>query len=124
NSLRRRTMQLADEIERYILERANDPNRPPFAAPNSNDPNPSLEQKKAIERYGKYEQETLNYYLSHYKDRAIGIIKEYEAKGVKTGYLESAASQRPLVFVMPGGAGGGTYMDELYQFRELAYHVD
>lgn len=25
---------------------------------------------------------------------------------------------------MPGSVAEGTYMDELYQFRELAYHVD
>ena len=49
NSLRRRTMQLADEMQKYFLNRANDPNRPPFAVPNLNDPNPSEEQKRAIE---------------------------------------------------------------------------
>lgn len=95
NSLRRRTMQLANDMEKYFLERGNSPSRPPFAAPNSNDPNPSDEQKKAIERYRKYEQDTLDYYFAHYRDRMIGIIKEYEAKGVKVGYLESGARQRP-----------------------------
>jgi len=124
NSLRRRTMQLADEIQKYILDRANDPNRPPFAGPNSNEPNPSEDQKKAIQQYRKYEQETLDYYFAHYRDRMIGTIKEYDAKGVKTGYLESGARQRPPIFVMPGSVAEGTYMDDLYQFRELAYHVD
>jgi hypothetical protein len=124
NSLRRRTMQLADEIEKYIVMRASDPSRPPIAVPNSSEPNPSEERKKAIERYRKYEQETLDYYFAHYRDRMIGIIREYNAKGMRTWYLESDARQRPPIFVMPGSVGEGMFTDDLYQFRELAYHVD
>lgn len=124
NSLRRRTMQLADEMEKYFVARENDPKRPPVAIPDSSNPNPSDEQKAAIERYRAYQQETWNYYFTHYKDRTVGIIKEYQAKGVKTAYLESAASQRPLAPAMAGSVVEGTCMDELYQFRELAYHVD
>jgi hypothetical protein len=124
DSLRRRTIRLADEMQKYFVMRATNPNRPPFAVPNSNEPNPSDEQKKAIERYRAYEQETWDFYFARYKDRMIGIIKEHDAKGVRTGYLESSANQRPPVIMMPGSVGEGTYMDDLYQFRELAYHVD
>jgi hypothetical protein len=124
NSLRRRTMQVANEAENYLVSRANDPNRPPFAIPDSSNPDPSDEQKRAIEKYRAYEQETYNYYFSHYKERMVGIVKEYEQKGVRTGSLESDLSQRPPILVIPGSVAQFTYMDDLYQFRELAYHVN
>lgn len=124
NSLRRRTMQLADEMQTYLLARYQNSNQPPFAVPDSSVPNPTDEQKRAIERYRSYQQETWDYYSEHYRDRMIGIIREYQAKGVKTGWLENDANQRPPVIAMPGSVMAGTIQDDLYQFRELAYHVD
>jgi len=124
DSLRRRTMKLADEVKKYVVTREQSPNRPPVAIPNSNNPNPSEEEKKAMERYHKYEQDTWDYYMSHYRAQMVGIIREYNAKGVQTGYLESSVNQSiPLIF-FPGMVGDEGPADELYQFRELAYHVD
>jgi hypothetical protein len=124
DSLRRRTLQLADEMEKYFMGRARNPDMPPFAIPNSSVPNPSDDQKKAIELFRSYQKETEDYYFSHYKDRMVGIIKEYESKGVRTEYLESGAKQRPPAIFLQGSVAEGSYMDDLFQFRELAYHVD
>jgi hypothetical protein len=68
--------------------------------------------------------DTLDYYSRHFKDRAVGILKEYEAKGVKAGYLVLTAAQRPLTAASPDSPWEGSQMDELSQFRDLAYHVD
>jgi len=124
NSLRRRTMQLANEMEKYLLMRATNPEPPPTATPNSNNPHPSEEEKKAMAQWQQYQRETSDYYFAHYRDRMIGIIKEYDAKGVKTGYLESDARQFPPYIVMPGSAAEGVCMDTLCRFREVAYHID
>lgn len=120
NSLRRRTIRLADEVEKYITGRGQ--NQPPFAVPDSSDPNPSVERQRAILQYRNYQQETSDYYSHHFKQQMIGIIREYDAKGVQTGWLEKFAEQRPPVIAL--GPMLGTNSDDLYQFRELAYHVD
>jgi hypothetical protein len=56
----------------------------------------------------------------------IGIVREYQAKGVPTHLLENVFRQRvPLVvFNLIGSEREGSAMDELSQFRDLAYHVD
>jgi hypothetical protein len=122
DSLRRRTFKLADEYYKYAMKRME--RHPPAAYPDSSDPNPSEERKKPIQVSRSYDQETEEYYLKHFKDRMVGIIKEYDAKGVRTGYLEPGLVQRPPGVVLPGSAWEGSQMDELAQFRELAYHVD
>lgn len=122
DSLRRRTMRLADKVQEYLAPRA--ATSPPFVGPDSRVPNPTDEQKRAIEKYQAYWQETDDYYSEHFKDAMVGIIREYEAKGVRTGFLESSLSQRPPYLCPPPSACENTPTDELYQFRELAYHVD
>ena len=59
-----------------------------------------------------------------YKDRLVGIVKEYEAKGVPVHWLANDFQQRPPSIAFFGSEMAGSPMDELYQFRELAYHVD
>lgn len=122
DSLRHRTMQLAARVETYLVTRA--ANSPPFAGPDSSVPNPTDEQKKAIEKYRAYWQETADYYSEHFKEAMVGIVREYAAKGVRTGYMESTFSQRPPYVCPPPSACENTPTDELYQFRELTYHVD
>lgn len=124
DSLRRRTLKLADEVQKYLIQRATDPNKPPVAVPDSRIPNPTEQQKEAIKKYQAYQQATYDYYFGHYRDLMVGIVKEYESKGVNTGWLESTLRQRPPYFPTDGSAAAGTAYDELYQFRELAYHVD
>jgi hypothetical protein len=119
-SLRRRTAEAADDLYKYIVKRAE--GRPPDAWPNSSEPDPSPERREAIKRSQNYAQETQDYYMKHFKGRMVGIIKEYEAKGVPTRFLENDFKQR-----VPGIAETGSVwegMDDLSRFRELAYRVD
>jgi len=120
DSLRRRTNKTADDVYKYLSKRME--GRPPDAWPNSNDPNPSPERKQEIKRSQEYAQETQDYYMKHFRDRLVGIIKEYDSKGVPTRFLENDFKQR-----IPGIPEAGSVwegMDELSRFRELAYRVD
>jgi hypothetical protein len=54
DSLRRRTIQVADEVTKYLRARAE--GQPPAAYPNSNDPNPSEERKKEMQTWQKYQR--------------------------------------------------------------------
>lgn len=121
-SLRRRTFKVADEVVKYVESRRE--THPPYAYPDSRDPNPSDERKKMIQACQAYDRDTEAYYAAHFRDRMVGIVREYSAKGVRTGFLENSLSQRPPVIGMPGSFIEGTANDELYQFRELVYHVD
>lgn len=122
DSLRRRTMRVADELYDYLKKRAAE--QPPVVVPDSSDPNPSEERKKAIRLYQQYAQETQDYYLKHFMDRMVGIVKEYESKGVHTHYLENDFKQRVPGAMAIGSDWEGSSMDELSQFRDLAYRVD
>jgi hypothetical protein len=121
DSLRHRTAKVADEFREYIKKRVE--NRPmPDAWPNSNDPNPTPERQAAIKRSQNYARETEDYYVKHFRDRMVGIIKEYESKGVPVHFLENDFKQRVPGIAEPGSAWEG--MDELSRFRELAYRID
>ncbi len=120
DSLRRRTVQVVNELRNYLKVRAE--HQPPVAYPNSNEPNPSEERKKEIQTWQRYQLETEDYYFKNFKDRMVGIVKEYESKGVHTRYLENDFNQRVPGLVPVGSVWEG--MDELNQFRDLAYHVD
>jgi len=87
NSLRRRTMLVADEVYTFVIERQL--NHPPNAYPDSQDPNPSVERKQEIKRCQAYDQESWNQFVMRYRDRMTGIVKEYEARGIRTRYLEN-----------------------------------
>lgn len=121
-SLRRRTMKLANDVSDFLRGRYE--THPPFAYPNSNDPNPSEERKAAIKKAQEYDQKTTDEYMRKYKDRAVGIISEYRAKGVPVGFLEQSFSQRVPVWAIPGSVWEDNPQNELVQFRELAFHVD
>jgi hypothetical protein len=121
DSLRRRTAKAADDLYKYLIKRTE--GRPlPDAWPNSSEPDPPPERREAIKRSQNYARETEDYYMKHFKDRMVGIIKEYESIGVPTRYLENDFKQR-----IPGIAEAGSVwegMDDLSRFRELAYRVD
>jgi hypothetical protein len=126
DSLRRRTISLSNDLDHYIEERW--ANRPEPAYPDPKEPNPSEERKKAIQRTAKWDQETLNHYNDHFKDKWIGIVKEYEGKGVKVGTLVNDAEQNHPVqrtfFPFAPIAEDGFCQFAQTRFRELAYHVD
>jgi hypothetical protein len=122
DSLRRRTVRAVYEWRAYLVKRAEI--QPSFAAPNSSDPNPSEETKKAIQTWRKYAQDTQEYYDKHFKDRMLGILKEYESKGVPTRYLDNNFRQFVPGLVPTGSGWEDSPMDVLSQFRDLAYRVD
>jgi hypothetical protein len=122
DSLRRRTIKLADELYYFVRDRQR--NHPPYAYPQPNDPTLSDERKKAIKLCQDYDQETMDKYEDLYKDRMLGIVKEYQAKGIPTGYLDSSVVQRVPIAAVVNGQWIPNPQDELYQFRDLAYHVD
>jgi len=120
NSLRRRTLKLADEFYRFVRQRQQ--KHPPYA--NSNDPNPTEETKKALALDRRYDQETQDQYNRLYRDRFIGIIREYQAKGVPVGWLENSARNGNIGWVAPGSSWEGTSLDQLTEFRDLAYRLN
>lgn len=94
-SLRRRTVRLANDLDTFMAERW--AKRP-------------VDQEEAR----KFDQATINLYLSLYKSRTIGIIQELQAKGLDVGLLGAP------------GAAQSRYLlgDETRQLRDLAYHLD
>jgi hypothetical protein len=83
DSLRRRTFKLADEFTMYLASMLESKNKPPDTFPNSADPNPSEERKKAIQASQNYYRGIEDYYSKHFKDRFVGIVKEYGERYVK-----------------------------------------
>lgn len=122
DSLRRRTFALAKDVSAFVADRFE--HRPPDAWPNSSDPNPTEERKRAIKISQSYAQETQGLYEERYRDRLVGIVKEYESKGVPVRWLANDFQQRPPAIAFVGSVAEGSCVDELYQFKELAYHVD
>lgn len=121
NSLRRRTLRLADELTDFAIKSRE--SSPPVAVPDSRDPNPSDEKKAAMKNYRDYWENVEKMYMRKYRDRAVGIVKEYNAKGVPTGYLENDFRQRPP-YVAAGTLVEFTQGDDLFWLRQLAYCVD
>ena len=91
DSLRRRTIKLSNEIDHWVEEQW--ANRPPVAYLDPKNPNPSIDQEKAIETWSKWDQDRYNYFRDHFKDQWVRIVKEYDAKGVKVGSLINDAEQ-------------------------------
>ena len=82
----------------------------------------SEERKKAIEQSRAYYKTIEDYYIRHFRDRFVGMIREYNWKGVRTGNFEIDFDNR-----VPSVAEQGSFFesfDDLSRFRDLAYHVD
>lgn len=120
DSLRRRTLKLADEYTEFFMK--SQENAPPVAIPTTPEPPPSEEQKKARQVYRDYWGKIDKYYADHFSARFVGIVKEYESKGAKVGFLANDFAQRRPQIPPTGSTWEG--MDEISRFRELAYHVD
>lgn len=121
DSLRRRTIRLANQISDFLRDRYE--HHPPYAYTQPNDPDTSDAHKAAIKTSGEYDQKTADMYARRYKDQAVGIIREYNDKGVNVGYLEHAFTQQVPVWAMPGSGWENSPQDNLGQFKELAFHV-
>ncbi|GEM_PF-3036868 len=120
DSLRRRTLKVADEYFQFVRKRFD--NHPPYG--NANDKEPSEATKKMLATDRQYDQETADQYNRLYRDRLVGIIREYQHKGVPVGWLEASAQNGNLMWILPGGSWEGSPSDQLTAFRNLAYRVD
>jgi len=96
NSLRKRTLSLANDLNVFLGERWS--KRPPGHGPDTL----------------KYDQATLDLYMKFYRSRMVGILQELQDKGLDTGLL-GAPGGAPSRFLLP---------DEIRQLRDLAYHLD
>ena len=119
DSLRRRTTKLADQLSRFWIERPTPPQpvNPPLTE----------EERHRNEAFAKYWRETDSSYSKLYKNRVLGIVREYKNKGVPTGFLEAAAENHLLggsAFSSTGSQPPACFQDELCQLRELAFYVD
>lgn len=118
NSLRRRTVKLAREITAFWNH-----NPPPAQQPVSNPSTDDDRQRNA--KWDLYWRTVQSTYNAEYRDRVIGIIREYKSKGVPTGWLEQAAENHPFGASAFTQLGSPTcWQDELCQFREMSFHVD
>jgi hypothetical protein len=97
NSLRRRTARLAAELDRFWREV---PLPPVWQPPN---PNPVTDKdKKLKEAWDKYQRNVKAKYDSHaLGERILGIIAEYQNKGVPTVGFERFARDR-MIGGIPG----------------------
>jgi hypothetical protein len=121
NSLRRRTLNLVNELNQFWSQRHQP--MPPVQSPSTD------EEKKRNAAWDKYWAEAgIAYQNAAYKERLLGIVREYKVKGISTGYMEQGFEQ-PNRLVGSDAFGGALddctrYMNDLCQIRELAYHVD
>ena len=96
DSLRRRTVALANDLGVFLAER--------WAKRPAGHGDDTM----------KYDQATYNLYMKLYKARTVGILQELQDKGLDTGLLAA-----------PGGAQSRFLLpDEIRQLRDLAYHLD
>src|ERR1022692_3170006 len=123
-SLRHKTKEMADTALHYLEERV--AQHPPFAYPDSRDANPTDEQRQKIAVCQKYDGETWNYYHDNFMAQMVAIVKEYKARGVDTGFLETGLTQHLPWFGAPGvvSIADAECMQDLCKFKELEYHVD
>jgi len=118
DSLRKRTMKLADELSDFWAK-----NPPP---PYPGNPGPTQDVKKK-EIFDDYWRRVDNVYALRYKDRVLGVIRAYSGRGVPTGFLEAAAENHTFgasAFSSSGMRPPDCRQDEVCELRELAYHVD
>ena len=117
DSLRRRTTKVVNELSSFW-------NRRP--APLQPIQNPTTEEeRKRNATWDQYWREVESIYAREYKDRVLGIIREYKVKGVPTGFLEAGAENHSFGASLFSSIGSPVcFQDELCQFRELGYHVD
>src|SRR5207302_9867252 len=94
NSLRKRTLSLANDLNVFLGERW--ARRPPGHGPDTM----------------KYDQATLDLYMKLYRNRMVGILQELQDKGLDTGLLAA-----------PGGASSRLLLpDDVPRLHELASH--
>jgi hypothetical protein len=122
NSLRRRTIKLVNDLVLFWSQ------RPMPLQPVQNPSNDAERQRNEV--WAKYWRAVVvDYSNTGFRERVLGIVRQYKSKGLDVGFLEQAAEQpeRLVGSYSFGGSdlnGCSRFMSELCQLRELAYHVD
>lgn len=124
NSLRRRTVRLADKIYSFLEGRYEHHPVPYARRSRTNQPEPDAEREKLVKANEDYDEATRSTYVTKYSEQAIGIIEEYRAKGVSIGHLEDYMKLYAPSFNPPESINYGDPSDSLFWFRCLAYRVD
>jgi len=123
NSLRRKTSRLVKELNEFWSHRPSPAQQPVQNASTDED-------RKHNAAWDQYSRDAKAAYLeAEYRQRIVGIVREYQNKGVDTGYMERAFDQPDR---LAGAAPFGgwqldacmAYMNELCQLRELSFHVN
>lgn len=126
DSLRRRTIRLANEIDHYVEGRWAE--RPPVNFADFQNPHPTDDQKKSMQLWSKWNQDSYDYFRDHFKAQWVNIVKEYDSKGVPVGHLINDAEQyqpvQLLSFPFPPAREDSMCQFAITRFRELAYHVN
>jgi len=123
NSLRQRTIRLVSELNIFWSR------RPTPTGQKIQNPSSDEERQRNAAWDSYWRDTTAAYTNADFRERILGIVREYKSKGIDTGYLEQGAEQ-PDRLIGAGAFGGyalsgcGQYMNDLCQLRELAYHVD
>src|SRR5262249_52784539 len=87
NSLRRRTIRLVNELNVFWSQRPAPPQQPVQ--------NPSTdEERKRNAAWDQYWRDANTAYLNaNYRERLLGLVREYKNKGIPTGFLEQSIDQ-------------------------------
>jgi hypothetical protein len=123
NSLRRKTSRLVKELNEFWSHRPSPAQQPVQNATTDED-------RKRNAAWDQYWRDAKAAYLeAEYRQRIVGIVREYQTKGVDTGYMERGFDQpERLVGAAPFGGwqldNCMAYMNELCQLRELSFHVN
>jgi hypothetical protein len=122
DSLRRKTLRIVKELMEFWSTRP----LPAQPVPNAT----SDEDRKRNAVWDQYWREAQTAYGSaNFRNRLLGIVREYKNKGIETGFLERSLEQpERLIGSFPYG---GWQLDNCFQFEseicllhEMAYHVD
>jgi hypothetical protein len=124
NSLRRRTIKAAGDLQAFIVQRWENPNRPPAVDPPAPNQEMSENQRQAVKKWQAYEQETTNIYVRRYRDNLVSIALTYKNKGIPIGFLDIDLRRGPPGLYLEGAVGQGDWGDDIAQLRNLAYRVD
>ena len=123
NSLRRRTLKLVNDLNLFWSRRPQQ-----YRAKVQNPTTDEERQRNAA--FDKYWIEAeAAYRNANFRDRLLGIVREYKGKGIASGYLEQGFEQSNRM--VGADAFGGSDLEDCFRFmsdicslRELAYHVD
>jgi hypothetical protein len=111
NSLRRRVMRLADDLDSLLLEQSK-------ALPTQEQSRSMTPEQRdaANHAFDEVSKKTNLVYLEKFRPRTVGIIAELKAKGLLTDYWDGPMEKGAEFRLLQGA--------ETHRLRELAYHLD